>query len=131
MTTDPDVSNSNSKTNETGFSKSPLIVDREKTCPLLLRCFWRLNRPTVSTEYNYLFSAADASATSPSFLLNEVQIYTWKDATLGELIDLIKHAVPETAERPATYILSFAFPDKNSNCILRKVLICIQFIFLK
>lgn len=53
----------------------------------------------------------------------EVQIYTWPDATLRELTDLIKEVQPD-ARKPTTK-LSFAlvYPDKKGRNVVRQVCI--------
>lgn len=61
-------------------SPGPFIVDRQKTCPMYVRLFCRMNghhRLEEFTRDNLPIS-------------DEVTIYTWKDATLKELSDLIK-----------------------------------------
>ncbi|CAG8651887.1 3206_t:CDS:2 [Funneliformis caledonium] len=63
--------------------KPKLVIDREKTVPFLLRMFYRIDDFTpehLPTE-------------------DEVQIYTWKDATLKEISNLIKEVVQD-ANRP-------------------------------
>ncbi|GFH28444.1 uncharacterized protein HaLaN_26935 [Haematococcus lacustris] len=55
-------------------------VDREKTCPLLLRVFTRNGGHHKLDEFA-------VRGKEPS---GEIQIYTWMDATLRELSDLIK-----------------------------------------
>ncbi|KAG5053744.1 hypothetical protein JHK85_006254 [Glycine max] len=44
---------------------------------------------------------------------DEVQIYTWKDATLRELTDLVKEVAPAARRRNAKLSFAFVFPDKN------------------
>ncbi|KAJ9582506.1 hypothetical protein L9F63_003199 [Diploptera punctata] len=66
-------------------------VDREKTCPLLLRVFCNTGR-----HHNILdYSRGNVPA-------NELQIYTWMDATLREITSLVKEVNPE-ARRKGTY----------------------------
>ncbi|GMH44642.1 hypothetical protein BSKO_12594 [Bryopsis sp. KO-2023] len=86
-------------------------VDREKVCPLLLRVFPKLG------GHHGLEDFARRGREPPG----EVQIYTWKDATLRELTDLIKEVQPE-ARKPTTR-LSFAlvYPDKKGRNVLRQV----------
>merc|ERR1719481_1465145 len=66
-------------------------VDREKTCPLLLRVFCNQARHNNMSEY--------MRGSTPQ---NELQIYTWMDATLKELTGLIKEVNPES-RRKGTY----------------------------
>jgi len=69
--------------------KQKLVVDREKTVPFLLRMFYRLNHHHRVDDF------------TPEHLPteDEVQIYTWKDATLKEISNLIKEVVQD-ANRP-------------------------------
>ncbi|KAB5564437.1 hypothetical protein DKX38_004491 [Salix brachista] len=52
---------------------------------------------------------------------DEVQIYTWKDATLRELTDLVKEVAPEARRRNAKLSFAFVYPDKNGRFVLRVV----------
>lgn len=59
-------------------------VDREKICPFLLRVFCSKNRHNRVEDY--------FRGRLPS---NELQIYTWLDASLKELTNLVKEVNPE------------------------------------
>lgn len=51
----------------------------------------------------------------------EVQIYTWPDASLRELTDLIKEVQVE-ARRPATKLsFAFVYPDRKGRNVMREV----------
>ncbi|XP_058085494.1 histone deacetylase complex subunit SAP18 isoform X2 [Magnolia sinica] len=52
---------------------------------------------------------------------DEVQIYTWKDATLRELTDLVKEVAPEARRRDAKLSFAFVYPDKNGRYVVRPV----------
>ncbi|XP_044477433.1 histone deacetylase complex subunit SAP18-like isoform X2 [Mangifera indica] len=52
---------------------------------------------------------------------DEVQIYTWKDATLRELTDLVKEVAPEARRRNAKLSFAFVYPDKRGRFVLRQV----------
>ncbi|CAF0707682.1 unnamed protein product [Brachionus calyciflorus] len=75
-------------------------VDREKTCPLLLRVFCnttgRHNKPN---DYN---------RSTPS---NELQIYTWLDATLKEITRLITEVYPNTKTKGTTFNFAVIWPN--------------------
>ncbi|KAL0351837.1 UNVERIFIED_CONTAM: Histone deacetylase complex subunit SAP18 [Sesamum calycinum] len=60
-------------------------VDREKTCPLLLRVFTKVGSHHSDEDF----------AVRGKEPKDEVQIYTWMDATLRELTDLVKEVAPE------------------------------------
>eukprot|EP00038_Savillea_parva_P022613 m.38124 g.38124 ORF g.38124 m.38124 type:complete len:245 (-) comp5615_c0_seq2:1079-1813(-) len=71
-------------------------IDREKRCPFLLRVFVRTNGPLRVVDF------ADP-ARLPE---DELQVYTWLDATLAELASLVLEV--EAAPRRARAVLRFA-----------------------
>lgn len=75
-------------------------IDREKTCPLLLRVFCAQFRHHDPREYR--------GGTSPA---NELQIYTWMDATLKELTSLVKEVNADARRKGTTFEFSIVFPD--------------------
>jgi len=75
-------------------------VDREKTCPLLLRVFCNNNRHHVISEYS-----------RGSVPANELQIYTWMDATLKELTNLVKEVNPEARRKGTFFDFALVYPD--------------------
>lgn len=79
------------------------LVDREKTCPLLLRVFCNL-----SGRHN---SRSDFSRSMPG---NELQIYTWLDATLKELTRLITEVYPNTKTKGTSFNFSLVWPNPRS-----------------
>ncbi|PHT87397.1 Histone deacetylase complex subunit SAP18 [Capsicum annuum] len=66
----------------------PVPVDREKTCPLLLRVFTKVGGHHNENEFV-------VRGKEPN---DEVQIYTLIDATLRELTDLVKEVAPESRQ---------------------------------
>ena len=56
-------------------------IDRERTCPLLLRTFMSAGKHRRQDEY---------AVRGKEPVDDEVQIHTWMDASLRELSDLIK-----------------------------------------
>ncbi|XP_050941865.1 histone deacetylase complex subunit SAP18 isoform X2 [Cucumis melo] len=52
---------------------------------------------------------------------DEVQIYTWKDATLRELTDLVKEVAPEARRRNAKLSFALVYPDRHGRFVLREV----------
>ncbi|CAN4097417.1 unnamed protein product [Withania somnifera] len=89
----------------------PLPVDREKTCPLLLRVFTKVGGHHSDNEF----------AVRGKEPKDEVQIYTWMDATLRELTDLVKEVAPEARRRDATLSFAFVYPDKRGRFVVREV----------
>ncbi|MPC14080.1 histone deacetylase complex subunit SAP18-like [Portunus trituberculatus] len=75
-------------------------VDREKTCPLLLRVFCSNGRHNNIGEYR-------RGNTPP----NELQIYTWMDATLKEIGSLILEVNPDTRRRGTVFEFRLVYPE--------------------
>lgn len=86
-------------------------VDREKTCPLLLRVF-----PLVGGHHKL-----DAYARRGELPPGEVQMYTWVDATLRELTELVQQVRHEARTRHARLSFAFVYPDKTGRNVLRQV----------
>ncbi|EEF50433.1 histone deacetylase complex subunit SAP18 [Ricinus communis] len=86
-------------------------VDREKTCPLLLRVFTKIGSHHSKEDF----------AVRGKEPKDEVQIYTWKDATLRELTDLVKEVAPAARRRDARLSFAFVYPDKNGRFVVREV----------
>ncbi|ESR58442.1 Histone deacetylase complex subunit SAP18 [Citrus sinensis] len=86
-------------------------VDREKTCPLLLRVFTKIGGHHSREDF----------AVRGKEPKDEVQIYTWKDATLRELTDLVKEVAPAARRRDARLSFAFVYPDKNGRFMVREV----------
>jgi len=78
-------------------------IDREKTCPLLLRVFCQIGRHHRPDEFN---------RKTPS---NELQIYTWKDASLKELMSLVKEVNPDARRKGTYFDFAIVFPNPNHN----------------
>jgi len=78
------------------------VIDREKTCPLLLRVFCNLSgRHNQKAEY---------MRGLPS---NELQIYTWLDASLKELTRLITEVYPDAKQKGSTFSFSVTWPNPH------------------
>ncbi|KAI4354945.1 hypothetical protein L6164_003766 [Bauhinia variegata] len=86
-------------------------VDREKTCPLLLRVFTKIGSHHTSEDF----------AVRGKEPKDEVQIYTWKDATLRELTDLVKEVAPPARRRNAKLSFALVYPDKHGRFVVREV----------
>ncbi|CAI5526873.1 unnamed protein product [Closterium sp. Naga37s-1] len=89
----------------------PIVVDREKTCPLLLRVFHKHGG----------HHDLEAFATRGQEPKEEVQMYTWKDATLRELTDLLKEVVPEARRREARLSFAFVYPNRQGRNVMKQV----------
>jgi len=73
-----------SSSSSSSFDNNDFFVDREKTCPFLLRVFYKINGNNPLS----LFSG-DKFPT-------ELDIYTWEDANLKELSKFIHDALKDT-----------------------------------
>jgi hypothetical protein len=69
--------------------KGSTKIDREKTCPFLLRAFFTLDE----------FHQADAFTLEQLPVEDEIHLYTWKDATLRELMYLVQEIRPDIQEK--------------------------------
>ena len=101
-------------------SKVDRSIDRLKTCPLLLRVFCskirhhlprfvHFNRQNFSSSFS--FSEYEQGHTPE----NELQIYTWMDASLGELTQLIKEVNPDARRRGTQFSFSIVSADDTYN----------------
>lgn len=74
-----------------------------QTCPLLLRVFCSTGRHHSTHEYS--------NGNVPS---NELQIYTWQDATLKELTTLVKDVNPETRRKGTYFDFAVVYPESHT-----------------
>lgn len=85
---------------EERFVEPEKPVDREKTCPLLLRVFCCTGRHNNIMEYR--------GGNVPT---NEIQIYTWMDATLKEITSLVKEVNPEARRKGTMFDFALVYPS--------------------
>lgn len=93
--------------------KGLLDLDRTKICPFLLRCFWKLNHNNNPSDYRHVFKNIYPN--------QEVQIYTWQNATLREISDLLKDVIVPARDRTAILSFSVVYVESNGFFALRKV----------
>jgi len=87
-------------------------IEREKVCPLLLRVFYKLGGHHRPEEF--------IRGKEPTY--DEVQIYTWKDATLRELTELVKEIHSGARQRESRLSFAFIYPSKmNGRMVLKEV----------
>ncbi len=91
-------------------SEVVVSVDRTKVCPCLLRCFYKVNGAYLDQDYS-----------QNQVPKQETIIYTWRDATLKEIVDLLKEGIPTVREKGLTFIFSLVYPDRSGKYVLRKV----------
>lgn len=85
-------------------------IDRQKTTPLLLRVFTRTGAHHAAEDFHGKEPTTD-----------EIQIYTWKDASLKELTDLIKGVKAAARARDARLSFAFVYPDTSGKNVVRQV----------
>ncbi|GAA5880149.1 hypothetical protein JCM8547_001580 [Rhodosporidiobolus lusitaniae] len=82
----------------------PPRVDREKSCPHLLRAFVRSN--THHSDSEFTVSSLPTA--------DEHQLYTWRDSTLREILLLLRDSDPSLRSSPlARYSLRLVFWDAD------------------
>ncbi|KAK9840666.1 hypothetical protein WJX81_008397 [Elliptochloris bilobata] len=89
----------------------PVVIDREKTCPLLLRVFPKHG------AHHHLEEFAERGKEPKE----EVQVYTWMDATLRELTELIQEVQPAARRQQARLEFALIYPDRRGRNVLREV----------
>merc|ERR1712242_398550 len=82
----------------------PQSVDREKTCPLLLRVFTSKDRHHRPDDFGRNQTPA-----------NELQVYTWMDATLKEITNLVKEVHPEARKKGMIFDFAICYQDPRMN----------------
>ncbi|KAI9096230.1 Sin3 associated polypeptide p18-domain-containing protein [Phlyctochytrium arcticum] len=90
------------KTDELRSKRSKVVVDREKTCPFLIR-MW------VNTDGEYDVAELGRNGLPES---DEYHMYTWKDATLRELASLLTADFDAAKSRNAK--ISFRFISRTA-----------------
>lgn len=60
---------------------------------------------------------------------NEIQIYTWPDATLKEISELVKDVlVPNyNKQRNSTLLFALVYPDRSGTHVIKQVSACIDY----
>jgi len=92
----------NNDTSVNGGSAKDNEIDREKVCPLLLRVFCANSRHNNLSDYN-------RGKVPP----NELQIYTWMDATLRELTSLVREVNPESRKKGTYFDFAVISPHNG------------------
>ncbi|GJJ69399.1 histone deacetylase complex subunit SAP18 [Entomortierella parvispora] len=70
--------------------KEATVIDREKLCPFLLKMYY-------CQGAHHRVDMFSPTTTPPQS--SELRLYTWKNATLGEIASLVKQAVPDQVDR--------------------------------
>lgn len=100
----------------------PNRVDRRKTCPLLLRAFpydQEASKHLDSRDGMPQLRRPDEYATEDGLAgMKECRLYTWKDATLVELADMIRKDMDRDDVKMT---FSLVYPDARGRMVMRKV----------
>ena len=88
-------------------------INRTKTCPSLVRCFWKMHRNNSINAFRMTGQGL--------FPNQEVQIYTWPDATLREICELLQDVVPSAADYNAKLDISLVCLDRKGNFCMKQV----------
>jgi histone deacetylase complex subunit SAP18 len=88
-------------------------VDRASNCPFLVRVFLHYNNKPNDKHFAFKRNQTDIE--------NEIQIYTWKDATLEEITNLVKSVYPNANQRSARIHFGFVYPNKLGENVIRWV----------
>ncbi|TMW69370.1 hypothetical protein Poli38472_001526 [Pythium oligandrum] len=86
-------------------------IDREKHCPFLLRVFCNVGSHHRREDYEKI---------EDNPIANELHIYTWPDATLREIADLVQDANAD-AQKPSVRMgMSVVTQDRTGRVVMRK-----------
>ena len=92
----------------------PEAVDREKTCPLLLRVF--TSKGKFSNFFFQLKNQNDLDRhhrpddfSRNQTPTNELQVYTWMDASLKEITNLVKEVHPESRKKGTIFDFAICY----------------------
>jgi len=97
---------------EAKIPKEPVkTVDREKTCPLLLRVF-------VSDNGRHHRPEEFSRVSLPG---SELQIYTWMDASLKELTSLVKEVRPDSRKKGTIFKFATVWTDRAGRNRLKEI----------
>lgn len=76
-------------------------LDRQKVCPMYVRLFCRMHGHHSPSDFSARHQPTD----------DELTVYTWRDATLSELADLIKEVNVECRRRDAAFDFQLVYAD--------------------
>lgn len=104
-----------------GTSRKPFRVDRRKTCPLLLRAFPYDQPDGRNKDGTSSLRKPDEYATEQTLAtLKECRLYTWKDATLGELAAMIRNKM-DSIHESTEMSFSLVYPDARGRMVMRHI----------
>ncbi|SCO70461.1 histone deacetylase complex subunit SAP18, putative [Plasmodium vivax] len=90
------------------------LIDREKTCPFLLRLFYKLDDEYSNVEDVKLCKKSGVQS-------NELQIYGWLDITMREIVTLVKDFYQESRKRDAHWVFKVYSNERKELTFLSRV----------
>ena len=93
------------------FKKEQEKVDRLKTCPFLIRLFYKENAQHSIEQF------ADGKVPAE----DELHIYTWKDVTIKELAELAKEILPSAREKEATLNFRLVYRNNKGAVVMKDI----------
>eukprot|EP01114_Cavostelium_apophysatum_P016921 TRINITY_DN490_c0_g3_i1.p2 TRINITY_DN490_c0_g3~~TRINITY_DN490_c0_g3_i1.p2 ORF type:complete len:223 (-),score=65.82 TRINITY_DN490_c0_g3_i1:1382-2008(-) len=97
----------------TVVKKQKKTVDRENSCPFLLKTFVKQNARFKEEE----FRTTDTKSREDK----EVHIHTWMDASISEVLDLLKEVEPAAREWGTKATLHFVYPDRTGVTVMKEI----------
>ncbi|KAG1684752.1 hypothetical protein DVH05_010578 [Phytophthora capsici] len=88
------------------------VIDREKHCPFLLRVFFSRGAHNRADAFETLDDKPVA---------NELHIYTWPDATLREIADLVQDSNTDAQKPNMRLSISVVSETRDGRVLIRKV----------
>lgn len=84
-------------------------LDRQKVCPMYVRLFCRMHGHHSPADFSARHQPTD----------DELTVYTWRDATLGELADLIKEVNIECRRKDAVFDFQLVYADLRGKFLFK------------
>eukprot|EP01084_Bolivina_argentea_P113575 202380_1 len=96
--------------------------DRRKTCPFLLKCSLS-NRPPYpkGVDFTAQVNEVDGMSVEKRWPGTELLLYTWRDATLRELTDLVQDVYPPAQGRGSRLVYRIVYPNSTGAMTMREV----------
>jgi len=92
-------------------------LDRAKTCPFLLKVY-----PKINGEH----SLKQFSNPDKDLLSDEINLYTWMDANLKEIADLLKEFIPQAKQKDATLEFNIVYRSTHTGEFNKKQIGVVQ-----
>eukprot|EP00124_Ichthyophonus_hoferi_P003981 Ihof_evm3s390 gene=Ihof_evmTU3s390 len=86
-------------------------IDRETTCPLLLRMFCKVGAHHTVEEFQNGKTPKD----------DELTMHTWLDATFKELMNLVREVTDEAKPRGTRFEFSVVYPTQKGTTVMKEV----------